>query len=294
MGLVRAGVVITPEGPFTLSLRCSGQERRWDRQLTRRLRSAERFRYRGGGASIRRRRMYDFTGRVVIVTGAAGNLGMVLARAFHKNGANLALVDHKAERLAQVYHDLAGSPSVLLGPATDLASPDAVSLLVQTVLERFQHIDVLANTAGGYRAGEPLHETPLEAWDSVMNLNARSVFLVCRAVIPPMLRQQYGKIINIGSRNSLKGTANSALYDASKTVVLRLTESMSAELQHHGINVNCILPGTMDTPQNRAANPDADYSRWVRPEEIAELALFLASDASAPIHGAAIPAFGRT
>jgi len=238
--------------------------------------------------------MYDFTGRVVIVTGAAGNLGMVLARAFHKNGANLALVDHKAERLAQVYHDLAGSPSVLLGPATDLASPDAVSLLVQTVLERFQHIDVLANTAGGYRAGEPLHETPLEAWDSVMNLNARSVFLVCRAVIPPMLRQQYGKIINIGSRNSLKGTANSALYDASKTVVLRLTESMSAELQHHGINVNCILPGTMDTPQNRAANPDADYSRWVRPEEIAELALFLASDASAPIHGAAIPAFGRT
>ena len=238
--------------------------------------------------------MYDFTGRVVIVTGAAGNLGMVLARAFHKNGANLALVDHKAERLAQVYHDLAGSPSVLLGPATDLASPDAVSLLVQTVLERFQHIDVLANTAGGYRAGEPLHETPLEAWDSVMNLNARSVFLVCRAVIPPMLRQQYGKIINIGSRNSLKGTANSALYDASKTVVLRLTESMSAELRHQGINVNCILPGTMDTPQNRAANPDADYSRWVRPEEIAELALFLASDASAPIHGAAIPAFGRT
>jgi len=238
--------------------------------------------------------MYDFTGRIVIVTGAAGNLGMVLARAFHKNGANLALVDHKAERLAQVYQDLTGSPSVLLGPATDLSSPEAVSLLVQTVLERYQRIDVLANTAGGYRAGDPLHETPLEAWDSIMNLNARSVFLSCREVIPAMLRQQYGKIINIGSRSSLKGTANSALYDASKTVVLRLTESMSAELRHQGINVNCILPGTMDTPQNRAANPDADYSRWVRPEEIAELALFLASDASAPIHGAAIPAFGRT
>jgi NAD(P)-dependent dehydrogenase (short-subunit alcohol dehydrogenase family) len=235
----------------------------------------------------------DFTDRIVAITGAAGNLGVAAARAFQSAGAKLALIDRSSDRLPQLFPDLAASPDHLFAPPTDVTNAESVKAAIDAALARFGRIDVLVNTAGGYRAGTPLHETSLEDWDFMLNLNARSVFLTCQAVIPPMLRQNYGRIINISSRAALGGDAYHAAYSVSKTAVVRLTESMAAELKDYGINVNCVMPGLIDTPQNRAAIPDADFSRWVAPDAIVDVILFLACDGARAIHGAAIPVYGR-
>lgn len=138
-----------------------------------------------------------------------------------------------------------------------------------------------------------MHEADFANWDFLFNVNVRTTLLCCRAVIPRMLEQRSGRIINIASRDGLEGKANYAAYSASKSAVLRLTESLASELKISGINVNCILPGTIDTPQNRQAFPAADFGKWVAPEAIAEVIMFLASDASRAINGAAIPIVGK-
>ena len=238
--------------------------------------------------------MFDFSNRVVIVTGAAGNLGSAVARAFQAAGAKLVLVDRTADRLPRLFPDLVDSPNHFLATSIDLTSADAVETMVDETVKRFGRIDVLVNTAGGYRAGTPVHETPFETWDFMLNLNARTVFFASRAVIPHMLRQGSGRIVSVAARAALKGGAKMAAYSVSKSAVMRLTESMAAELKKEGINVNCVLPSTIDTPQNRQAMPNADHSRWVKPEAIADVILFLASDASRAVQGAAIPVYGKS
>ena len=141
--------------------------------------------------------------------------------------------------------------------------------------------------------GCPLHATPNETWDLMMNLNARTVFLMSRAVVPHMIAAGRGKIVNVAARAALQGTAEAGPYVASKMAVIRLTEALAAEVADNGINVNCILPGKMDTPANRAAQPAADFSRWVSPESMANVILFLASDLARDINGAAVPIYGR-
>ncbi len=238
--------------------------------------------------------MFDFSDRVVIVTGASGNLGQAVARAFQAAGARLALTDHAADRLQQVYSDIAGSHGYFLAGSVDVADASAVAAMVEETISRFERIDVLVNTVGGFRGGMPLHETSPETWELMFNLNARSVFIASRAVIPHMLRQGSGRIINVAARAGLQGGAKMAAYSASKSAVIRLTESMAAELKEAGINVNCVLPGTIDTPQNRQAMPKADYNRWIKPEALADAILFLASDAARDVHGVALPVFGRS
>lgn len=245
--------------------------------------------------------MFDFSNRVVIVTGAAGNLGSAVARAFQAAGAKLVLVDRAADRLPRLFPELADSPDQFLATSVDLTNADAVEAMVGETVRRFGRVDVLVNTAGGWRGGTPVHETPFETWDFMLNLNARTVFIASRAVIPHMLRQGNGpstgsgrgRIVNVAARAALKGGAKMAAYSVSKSAVVRLTESMAAELKKDGINVNCVLPGTIDTPQNRQAMPKADHSRWVKPEAIADVILFLASDAARAVQGAAIPVYGK-
>ncbi len=237
--------------------------------------------------------MFDFSDRVVIVTGAAGNLGSAVAQAFQTAGAKLVLVDRAADRLPRLFPDLVDSPNHFLATSVDLTNAEAVETMVDETVKRFGRVDVLVNTAGGYRGGTPVHETPFETWEFMLNLNARTLFIASRAVIPHMLQQGSGKIVNVAARAALKGGAKMAAYSVSKSAVVRLTESMAAELKKDGINVNCVLPGTIDTPQNRQAMPNADHSRWVKPEAIADVILFLASDAARVIQGAAIPVYGK-
>lgn len=236
----------------------------------------------------------DFSQRVVMITGAAGNLGVAVAHAFLNAGAQLILVDHSPARLPDLYPELADTAAHLFAPPTDVADAASVAAMMAEVAGRYERIDVLINTVGVYRAGTPLHAMPLAEADFMFGLNARSVFVMCQAVIPLMLRQGYGKIINTASRAALHGEINQAAYSASKMAVVRLTESMAGELKDAGINVNCVLPGLIDTPPNRAAMPDADFSRWVAPAAIADVILFLASDRARAINGAAVPVYGRS
>ena len=237
--------------------------------------------------------MADFSGQTALVTGASGNLGAAVAQAFFKAGANVAAVDRSTGILEVLFPQCVNSPRACLLAGVDVTVPQAVEKAVQEILGRFGRIDILVNTVGGYRAGKPVHETELETWDFMLNLNARSAFIVSRAVIPAMLAQGRGKIVNIGSSASLKGASGAAAYAAAKSAVARLTESMAEDYKRRGINVNAVLPGTIDTPQNRQATPGADFGLWVKPEELARVILFLASEDASPIHGALIPVFGK-
>jgi len=236
--------------------------------------------------------MPDFQDRVVMITGAAGNLGQAVVRAFESAGAKLVLVDRAPDRLPRMFPEMVYSPDHYLAVSVDLLDPQAVAAMAQEAARLFGRVDVLANVAGGFRSGTPVHETPWETWDLMMDLNARSVLHTSRAIVPLMLEQSAGKIINVAARAALEGSAKMGAYSASKSAVLRLTESMSAELRRSGINVNCVLPSTIDTPPNREAMPKADHTRWVAPEAIADVILFLASDAARAVHGAGIPVYG--
>ena len=238
--------------------------------------------------------MFDFSDRVVIVTGASGNLGAAAAKSFQAAGAKLVVVGRDVERLRSMFQNQDTSSDRFLPLSVDMNDTDSVEGMVKQTIEHFDQIDVLVNAAGDYRGGRLVHETSIEDWDLMLNLNARMVFIVCRAVVPTMLKAGHGNIVNVASRSSLSGSANNAAYSASKSAVLRLTESMSAELKNEGINVNCVLPGTIDTPQNRKAMPNADHEVWPKPEEIADVILFLASEAARVVHGAAIPVYGRS
>lgn len=238
--------------------------------------------------------MTDFTNKVAVITGAAGNLGAATAVAFHNAGARLALVDLKREALAERFAETLPEGDRVLYLAGDLTVEEGGTAVVAATLEHYGQIDILINIAGGFTMGPPLHETPLKDWDFMLNLNAKSVFLLSRAAIPHMLEAGGGKIVNIGARPGLEGKAKMAPYSVAKSAVIRLTESMAAELKAHNINVNCILPGTIDTPQNRADMPKADFSKWVPPEALADVILFLASDGARAVHGAAVPVYGRS
>jgi len=237
--------------------------------------------------------MFDFSKQVVMVTGAAGNLGQAVAQAFHQAGAKLILVDRAPDRLQKLFPQLVDSSDHFLATSIDLTDPAAVNQAAQEAVRRLGKIDVLVNTAGGFRSGQPVHETLLETWDFMLNLNARTVLNTAQAVAPQMLSQGRGKIINVAARAALSGGAKMAAYSASKSAVVRLTESMAAELKHKHINVNCVLPGAIDTPQNRQAMPNAKFERWVTPQAIAEVILFLASDAAGAVQGATVPVYGK-
>ncbi|HXJ59227.1 MAG TPA: SDR family NAD(P)-dependent oxidoreductase [Verrucomicrobiae bacterium] len=192
---------------------------------------------------------------VIIITGATGNLGSATAHAFQVAGQRTVLVDRSQEGLRETFPGLADSSQHFLTSGVDLSEPVSLGKLVVDTLARFGRIDALVHTVGAWRGGKPVHETDLADWDFLFNVNLRTTLLCCRAVIPQMLRQGRGKIINVASRDGLAGTAGCAAYSASKSAVIRLTEALADEVKLSGINVNCIMPGTIDTPQNRTANP---------------------------------------
>jgi NAD(P)-dependent dehydrogenase (short-subunit alcohol dehydrogenase family) len=222
----------------------------------------------------------DLSGRTALVTGAAGALGRAVVEHFAGRGATIAQLDVIA--IDNGHH----------AAVCDLTDPDSCREAVGEISEALGGIHILANIAGGFTMGEAVHETSEETWNFMMGLNARSVLNMARAVVPIMLQQGTGKIVNVGAGAGLAGVATMGAYSASKSVVIRLTEAMSAELKESGINVNCVLPSIIDTQRNRADMPDADFHRWVTPAAMAEVIGFLASTAADPIHGAAVPVSG--
>jgi NAD(P)-dependent dehydrogenase (short-subunit alcohol dehydrogenase family) len=232
----------------------------------------------------------DHSNQTVLVTGAGGNLGRALAHLFAQRGARLVLLERDGAHLRQVYGD-DNERQLLL--SADLLVQGQVDAAIRAAQERFGGIDVLCNIAGGFRMGPPVHETPDEDWDFLLGLNTKSVVHAVRAVVPGMIASGGGRIVSVAANAALKGVAGMAAYCASKDAVIRITEAMAAELKDKGINVNCVLPSVIDTPENRAAMPDADPGRWVSPDALAEVIAFLASDGARAINGAAIPVVGR-
>jgi NAD(P)-dependent dehydrogenase (short-subunit alcohol dehydrogenase family) len=227
--------------------------------------------------------------RTVIVTGAAGNLGKAVAHAFAEAGANLVLVDLRRDQLERTFQTETDNRTFVAVNLLDMAGANGV---VAAAMARFGRIDVLCNIAGGFRMGEPVHETSDDNWNFLFDINARTVLHAVRAVVPHMLAAGGGKIVNVGAFAAQKGVAQMGAYTASKSTVIRMTEAMAAELRENNINVNCVLPTIIDTPENRAAMPKADPAKWVAPSDLASVIVFLASDAARAVHGAAVPVAG--
>lgn len=231
-----------------------------------------------------------FDGKVVMITGANGNLGSAVAQHFGAAGASLALV----VRRKGDSDDCAGFENCLTLEA-DVTDPDSVQQAVAGFVEHFGKIDMLVHTVGGYGGGKAVHDLDLAQWDKLMTLNARSFFVTGGTVAHQMLEAgQGGQIVVVLARHALEGRAKHAAYGAAKAATERVMQSMAKELLPQQIRVNAVVPGTIDTPQNRADMPNADFDTWVNPESIAAAIGFLCSPAAASISGASLPVYGRS
>jgi NAD(P)-dependent dehydrogenase (short-subunit alcohol dehydrogenase family) len=233
------------------------------------------------------------TGQKVLITGGTGALGQVVTLAFLEAGARVFATGRaEAERDALLAAAAAHRERLTLDPV-DVTDETEVARWVSAAAAGGAP-DALVCLVGGFAGGQPVSETDLATWQRMLTLNVTSVFLCARAVAPLMAAQGRGKIVAVASRAGLHGTANLAAYSVSKAGVITLVQAMADELKEVNVQVNCVLPGTIDTPANRRAMPDADASRWVDPTDIARVILFLASDASAVVSGAAVPVYGRS
>lgn len=232
------------------------------------------------------------TDDVVIVTGAGGNLGAAAVELLAARGSRLVAMDRTRSSLDRVLGRI-GSPERHLGvPGVDLGDPAACVALVEQALDRFGRIDGLVHTVGTFAMADIDHADPAH-WQHLFAANLLTALNMCRAVVPAMRRAGRGSIVTIGAAGAARGGKGMAAYASSKSAVLRLTESLADELKLQGVRANCVMPSTIDTPQNRAAMPNADTSRWVTPAQIAEVIAFLLSDAGAGVNGAAVPVAGR-
>ncbi len=230
----------------------------------------------------------SFEGHNVLITGAAGRLGQAVGEAFAEQGARLVLI----ERHTVTAPATAGNGPGRITVGADLLDARQTRAAVATALEQVSRIDVLCHLAGGFRMGEAVHETTDSTWNFLTDINERTLLNIARVVVPHMIERGGGKIITVASNAARQGAAYMGAYSASKSGVIRLTEAMSSELKEQNINVNCVLPTVIDTPENRAAMPDQDPSRWVSARALADVIVFLASDAARAVHGAALPVAG--
>jgi NAD(P)-dependent dehydrogenase (short-subunit alcohol dehydrogenase family) len=223
--------------------------------------------------------------RVVVITGGQGNLGRAVAHAFTVAGYRLAVIDHGAvpQTGQNERHFSVGE--------IDLTQWAHAERAMQAIVARYGRIDVLVNIAGGFR-WQTLADGDLSGWDQMYDINLKTAVAASKAALPSILKSDAGRIINIGAGAAAKAAAGMGAYAASKSGVLRLTESLSEEVKDRGVTVNAILPGTIDTAKNRDWGSPAERKKWVSPDRIADLAVFLVSDAAAEITGAAIPVYG--
>jgi NAD(P)-dependent dehydrogenase (short-subunit alcohol dehydrogenase family) len=224
------------------------------------------------------------------VTGAFGNLGMAVARTFREQGALVALLGRSRPPAALAAEFPA--PHCVLG-GVDLTTAASAGTAMETVRTTLGGIDVLVNVAGGFR-WQTLEQGDADGWDAMFASNLKTAVVSTKMALPLLLRSPAGRIINVGAGAAVRAAgAGMGAYTASKAGVHKLTESLAQELKDRGITVNAVLPGTIDTPQNRADMPNADVTRWVQPEAIAAVIAFLASEQAAAVTGALVPVYGR-
>jgi NAD(P)-dependent dehydrogenase (short-subunit alcohol dehydrogenase family) len=229
----------------------------------------------------------DLVDKVVAVTGGFGSLGASVGRAAIAAGARVALLDRV--EASKVPADV--SPALALG-GVDLGSGSDAAKAIAQVRERFGRLDALVNVAGGFR-WEKLEGAGIDTWDLLYQINLRTAVNASQAALPHLLARGDGRIVNVGAGAAAKAGVGMGAYAASKAGVAKLTEALAEELKDRGVTVNAVLPSIIDTVANRADMPNADFSRWVKPEQIADLIVFLLSDRARAITGALIPISGR-
>jgi len=231
--------------------------------------------------------------QVVLITGAAGNLGAAVAATLRRAGARLVLAERSADKLARAHPDAADDPAVLLAGGVDLADPAALSAIVAASSARFGALDAVVNTVGAYRGGKDVVDEDLATWDLLLTANLRTAVASCRAALPGMIARGRGRIVNVASRDALVGERGAAAYAAAKSAVLRFTETLADEVRGRGVTANCVLPGALATPQNRAALPRSAHATLVPLAAIADVIAFLLSDGARAVSGAALPIHGE-
>lgn len=235
-----------------------------------------------------------FKDKVALVAGGTGALGRAVATAFAREGARIIVTYRHQQEFDTFISQSKSSGYEAAGVMVDATDPALVARMVEDILAKRGALDILVNTIGAYHGGKRIWEEEPSAYEQMMSLNLKAGFALARAVIPAMIRQNRGWIVNVASRAAYGNSPGAALYAASKAGALALFDSLAEEVKPYPISVNSVVPSIFDTPANRQAMPKADYANWPKPEEIADVILFLCSPQARIIHGAAIPVYGRT
>ena len=235
-----------------------------------------------------------YSDKSVLIAGGTGGLGRAVSEAFLKEGAKVIVTYRDAREFDALRSAAGGYASSLQGHAVDVTDEIAVRRLVDAVLAGQDHLDVLVNTVGAYAGGIKLWELESKVFDQMLALNLRSGFVLLRAVVPAMLKQRRGAIVNVVAKAAIDHAEGASAYAASKAGALAMMDSLAADLKGSGVRVNSILPSIIDTEPNRKAMPNADFMQWPKPADIARVILFLCSDDAKLIHGAAVPVYGAS
>jgi NAD(P)-dependent dehydrogenase (short-subunit alcohol dehydrogenase family) len=226
-------------------------------------------------------------GKRIAITGGFGTLGAAVARVAAAAGAHVAAID----RADAAPGSLADAGIATIAGA-DIADGEGARKAIDAAATALGGLDALINIAGAFR-WETLADGSLDTWDLLYRINVRTAAAASKAALPHLRKSNAGRIINIGANAATRAAAGMGAYTASKAGVMRLTESLAEELKDANITVNAILPSIIDTPPNRADMPNADFGKWVRPEQLADVILFLVSDAASPVTGALVPVVGK-
>jgi NAD(P)-dependent dehydrogenase (short-subunit alcohol dehydrogenase family) len=229
------------------------------------------------------------SGQVALVAGGTGGLGRAVSLAFLEEGAT-AVVTYRKEGELDALRQAAGAhASRLDGHSIDVTNDAAVHQAIASVVAKYGRLDAMVNAVGGYAAGSKLWEADPKILDQMLSLNLYSGYVLFRSVVPVMFKQGRGAIVNVAAMAAVNPAPSAAAYAASKAAAVAMVESLAADLKGTGVRANSILPSIIDTDANRRAMPGADFSKWPKPEEIAQVILFLCSDEAKLIHGASIP-----
>lgn len=233
--------------------------------------------------------------RVAIITGGTGALGRAVAEHFLESGARVAIpyiVDAEVPLLRERIGNRFGEQHLIVKRA-DVGVEAQVAGFVQEVAARWGKLDILVNLVGGFWGGKPIAETTLAEWQAMFDLNLKPAFLCCRAAVPIMKKNRYGRIVSVSSRSGLMGAGDFAAYAVAKGAIATFTASLAEEVLADNIMVNAIAPSTIDTEANRTAMPKAKHENWVKPEDIARTIAYLCSEDCRVTSGAVIPVYGR-
>ena len=236
----------------------------------------------------------DFSEKVVLVAGGTGGLGRSVSLAFLQHGASVAVTWRHQEEFAALTGAAKAHATRLAGFNVDVTDPGATLDLVNQILSRWNRLDVLVNTVGGYAGGIPLWQIEPEVFERMLSLNLRASYALAKAAAPAMIAAKSGAIVNVAAKAAWDHAAGASAYAASKAAAVALMDSLAADLIGTGVRVNSVLPSIIDTPANRSAMPSSDFAKWPKPDDIAKVVLFLASDDARVIHGASIPVFGNS